>query len=125
MATALRQVYKCGICGDIVEVLHSGAGEPVCCEQPMELLDEKRKGEGEDKHVPVIKKEGGKIKVKVGKNPHPMEENHYIEWVELIADGHTLRTNLLPGSDPEAEFDIKAAKVEARIYCNVHGLWTS
>jgi superoxide reductase len=109
----------------MVEVLHAGVGELVCCGQPMELLKEKREDVGQEKHVPVIEKAGARAKVKVGSIPHPMEENHYIEWVEIIADGKSCRKFLNPGDKPEAEFEIKAEKIEAREYCNVHGLWRS
>ena len=81
------QIYKCNVCGNIIEVLHGGIGELVCCGKPMELLDEKTADTGKEKHVPVIEKIDGGYKVKVGSVPHPMEENHYIEWIELLADG--------------------------------------
>lgn len=119
------QVYKCNICGNIVEVLHGGVGELVCCGQPMELLKEKTEDVGQEKHVPVIESAEAGVKVKVGSVPHPMEENHYIEWVELHAGGTTCIQFLKPGSEPEAEFDTKAEAVGAREYCSVHGLWKS
>lgn len=121
--TKLREVYECNVCGNIVEVLHAGVGELVCCGQPMELLTEKTEDEGREKHVPVIEKTDKGVKVKVGSIPHPMEENHYIEWIEIIADGKSYREFLKPGGKPEAEFEVKAEKIEAREYCNVHGLW--
>jgi superoxide reductase len=121
--TELKQVYRCNICGNIVEVLHTGVGELVCCGQPMELLTEKTVDIGLEKHVPVIEKLNGKIKVKVGSVPHPMEQKHYIEWIEIIVDGKTCRKFLKPGDKPEAEFEITAEKIEAREYCNIHGLW--
>lgn len=117
------QVYKCGICGNIVEVLHAGAGELVCCGQPMTLQVENTVDAAKEKHVPVIEKVAGGYKVKVGSVPHPMEEKHYIEWVELIADGKAYRQFLNPGEAPEAFFSIEAAQVTAREYCNLHGLW--
>jgi superoxide reductase len=117
------QVYKCNICGNIVEVLHGGAGELVCCGEPMELLDEKTADTGKEKHVPVIEKIDGGFKVKVGDVPHPMEEKHYIEWIELLADGKAYRQFLQPGKPAEAVFNINAATVSAREHCNVHGLW--
>ena len=122
MATKL-QVYKCNICGNIVEVLHGGAGELVCCGKPMELLVEKTADTGKEKHVPVIEKIDGGYKVKVGSVPHPMEEKHYIEWIELLADGRAYRQFLKPGAPAEAIFNVKADSVTAREYCNVHGLW--
>ncbi len=123
--TELKQVYKCNVCGNIVEVLHAGVGQLVCCGQPMELLTEKTKDAGLEKHVPVIERVGSKVKVKVGSVPHPMEQKHYIEWIEIIADGETCREFLKPGEQPEAEFEITAEKIKAREYCSVHGLWRS
>ena len=117
------QVYKCMVCGNIVEVLHGGAGELVCCGQPMELLDEKTADAATEKHVPVIEKIDSGVKVKVGSVPHPMEDKHYIEWIELLADGRAYRQFLNPGDAPEAVFTIEADSVSAREYCNVHGLW--
>jgi superoxide reductase len=121
--TELKQIYKCNVCGNIVEVIHTGVGELVCCGQPMELLTEKTEDVGLEKHVPVIEKVGGKVKVKVGSVPHPMEEKHYIEWVEIIANGKICRKFLKPGEKPEAEFETTAERIEAREYCNIHGLW--
>ncbi len=121
--TELRQVYKCNVCGNIVEMLHAGAGELVCCGQPMELQKEKTGDVGQEKHVPVIEKTESGVKVKVGSVSHPMEEKHYIEWIEVIAGGKSCRKFLKPGDQPEIEFMIKADRVEAREYCNLHGLW--
>jgi len=123
--TKKLQIYKCEICGNIVEVLHEGAGELVCCGQPMVHLFEKIEDEGNEKHVPVIERTEKGIKVKVGSVTHPMEENHYIEWIEVIVDGRAYRKFLSPGDSPEAEFAINSEEVEAREYCNVHGLWKS
>jgi len=123
--TKKLQIYKCEICGNIVEVLHEGVGELVCCGQPMALLSEKTEDQGNEKHVPVIESTEKGIKIKVGTVTHPMEENHYIEWIEVIADGRAYRKFLSPGDSPEADFAITAEKVEAREYCNVHGLWKS
>ena len=120
---AKLQVYKCNICGNIVEVLHGGDGELVCCGEPMELLDEKTADTGKEKHVPVIEKIDGGYKVKVGSMPHPMEEKHYIEWIELLADGKAYRQFLQPGKPAEAVFKIEAPTVSAREHCNIHGLW--
>ena len=123
--TGLRQVYRCNICGNIVEVLHTGVGELVCCGQPMELLEEKTTDEGSEKHVPVIETTENGVKVRVGSAPHPMEKEHYIEWIEIIADGKSYRQFLQPGDLPEAEFEVKAGNIKARGYCNIHGLWKS
>jgi superoxide reductase len=121
--TERLQVYKCEVCGNIVEVLHEGAGELVCCGQPMKLLVAGSVDAAKEKHVPVIKKTAKGITVKVGSVPHPMEEKHYIEWIELIADGKAYRQFLKPGDAPEATFVIDAQQVTAREHCNLHGLW--
>ncbi len=117
------EVYKCDLCGNIVEVLNGGKGELVCCGQPMKLIKENTVDAAKEKHVPVIEKIAGGYKVKVGSVAHPMEEKHYIQWIELIADGEAYRHFLKPGMAPEATFKIGAAKVTAREYCNLHGLW--
>ncbi|MCW1296744.1 MAG: desulfoferrodoxin [Candidatus Parvarchaeota archaeon] len=122
--TEIRQIYKCNVCGNIVEVLYAGVGQLVCCGKPMELLQEKKEDIGKEKHVPVIEKTKTGIKVKVGSVPHPMEETHYIEWIEIIVDNETYRKFLKPGDKPEADFNVKAKnKIRAREYCNIHGLW--
>ncbi len=123
--TIQKQVYRCNVCGNIVEVLHTGKGELVCCGQPMELLQEKAVDAGMEKHVPVIEATDRGIKVKVGEVPHPMEEKHYIEWIEVITNGGSCRQFLKPGDKPEAEFEIKPQKVAAREYCSIHSLWKS
>jgi len=117
------EIYKCAVCGNIVEVLHGGAGELVCCGEPMQLLEEKTADATKEKHVPVIEKISGGYKVKVGSVPHPMLQEHFIEWIELLADGKAYRQFLDPGMAPEATFQVKAGTVSAREHCNVHGLW--
>ncbi len=117
------EVYKCEACGNIVEVLHAGVGELVCCGQPMVLLKENTVDAATEKHVPVLEKVAGGYKVKVGDVPHPMEEKHYIEWIEIIADGRAYRQFLNPGQAPEAIFNLEADQVTAREYCNLHGQW--
>ena len=120
------EIYKCEICGNIVEVLHEGVGALVCCGEEMKLMDEKTEDSSVEKHVPYIEKVGDKIVVKVGKNQdHPMEEKHYIEWIQILAGGATHRQFLKPGDKPQAIFKITADKVKAREYCNIHGLWKS
>jgi len=121
--TEKLEVYKCEICGNIVEVLYAGKGQLVCCGQPMTLLKENTVDASKEKHVPVIEKTDDKIKVKVGSVPHPMEEKHYIEWIEIIVDGSVYRKFLKPGSIPEAVFHITGENITAREYCNLHGLW--
>lgn len=117
------EVYKCEVCGNIVEVLHDGKGELVCCGEPMKLYKENTVDAAKEKHVPVIEKTASGFKVKVGSVTHPMEEKHYIEWIELIADGVAYRKFLKPGDAPEAEFCMNAKQIIAREYCNLHGLW--
>ena len=117
------QVYKCEVCGNIVEVLHGGKGELVCCGQPMKLIVENTVDAAKEKHVPVVEKTADGFKVKVGSVAHPMEEKHFIEWIEIIADGKAYRQFLKPGGTPEAIFKIDAGKITAREYCNIHGLW--
>jgi len=121
--TEKLQVYKCEICGNIVEVLHAGGGDLVCCGQPMKRTVENTVDAAKEKHVPVIEKVPGGFKVKVGSVAHPMEEKHYIEWIEIVADGKAYRQFLNPGQAPEATFMIEAAAITAREYCNLHGLW--
>lgn len=117
------EIYKCEVCGNIVEVVNAGAGELVCCGQPMKLFKENTVDAAKEKHVPVVEKEAGGYKVTVGEVAHPMEEKHYIQWIELLADGKAYRQFLEPGAAPEAVFKIDAAQVTAREYCNLHGLW--
>ena len=141
----LKQIYKCEICGNIVEVLREGAGELVCCGQPMKLQNENAVEAAEkkssaakamadkpaaakamaDKHAPTLEKTETGHRIKVGSTAHPMEEEHYIEWIELIAGGKVYRQSLGPGDKPIAEFCVAAEKAEARAYCNLHGLWKS
>ena len=123
--TALNQIYKCAICGNIVEVVHTGGGELVCCGQPMALLIENSVDASLEKHVPVIEKTTNGIKIKVGSIPHPMEETHFIEWIEVVAGEKVYRKYLKAGDAPEAEFMIDGDDMKARAYCNLHGLWKS
>ena len=117
------EVYKCNVCGNMVEVLHGGKGELVCCGKPMVKLVENTVDAAKEKHVPVVEKVEAGVKIKVGEVAHPMEEKHFIEWVEIIADGKSYRQFLNPGEAPEAIFNVKADRVTAREYCNIHGLW--
>lgn len=123
MATKKLEVYKCLVCGNIVEVIHQGEGELVCCGQAMKLLAENSVDAAKEKHVPVVEKIEGGYKVTVGSVPHPMEEKHFIEWIELLADGKAYRQFLNPGDAPEAIFAVEAQDVVAREHCNLHGLW--
>jgi superoxide reductase len=117
------EVYKCNVCNQVVEVIVGGAGELVCCGEPMKLQEEKSSDEGLEKHVPVLEQSGEGTVVKVGSVPHPMEESHYITMIELESEGNVMRKFLKPGEKPEAEFPVKGGK--AREYCNIHGLWKS
>ena len=117
------EIYKCEKCGNIVEVLHGGDGDLVCCGVPMRLVTENVVDASKEKHVPVIAKTADGYTVTVGSIAHPMEEKHWIEWIELVADGIAYRRFLKPGDAPTASFAVKAASVVAREYCNLHGLW--
>ena len=123
MATDRVQVYKCEICGIVAEVLDAGAGELVCCGEPMTLLEENVVDASREKHVPVVTKVEGGVRVAVGSVPHPMEAKHFIQWIEVLADGRAYRQFLSPGQKPEAFFPIQAEKVTARELCNLHGMW--
>jgi len=121
----LLEVYKCELCGNIVEVIHAGGGDLVCCGQEMKLMAENTVDAAKEKHVPVIEVGDGFVKVTVGSVPHPMEEKHFIEWIELIADGKAYRQFLKPGEVATATFNITASSLTAREYCNLHGLWAA
>ena len=117
------EIYKCEKCGNIVEVLHGGGGTLTCCDEDMKLYKENTVDAAKEKHVPVIEKTADGVTVKVGEVAHPMEDKHYIEWIEIIADGKAYRQFLDPGAAPEATFRIDTAQVTAREYCSLHGLW--
>lgn len=116
-------IYKCNVCGNIVEVAHASSGTLVCCGQPMQLMKPKKTEEGSEKHLPVAEKNNKEIKINIGSVPHPMEEKHHIEWVEIINDDKSCRQFLHPGMKPEAGFCTEEKKARARAYCNIHGLW--
>jgi superoxide reductase len=119
----MGKIYKCNICGNVIELIHVGGGDLVCCGQLMELLTEKTDDVGQEKHMPVVEKTENGFLVKIGSIPHPMEEKHYIEWVELIIDGASYKKFLKSGDKSEAEFCVQGESVIARAYCNIHGLW--
>lgn len=123
--TEIHQIYKCQVCGNIVEMLHSGAGEMSCCGQPMDLKQSKSEEEGIEKHRPVMERTETGVIVQVGETPHPMESEHYIEWIEVVTEHRVYRKFLEPGSEPVVEFFLEAKNITARAYCNVHGLWVS
>ena len=118
-------IYKCNVCGNVVEVVHASFGELVCCGQPMQPMSENTVDASLEKHVPVVERVDGGFLVKVGSVPHPMEGKHYIMMIELIAGGISHKRLLKPGEAPEAFFPINAEKAYAREYCNLHGLWKS
>lgn len=117
------EVYKCQHCGNIIEVMVGGGANIVCCGEEMQIQAENTVDAAKEKHVPVIERGNGTITVKVGSVAHPMEEKHYIQWIELIADGTVYRQFLQPGQAPEATFCVTAENVTAREYCNLHGQW--
>lgn len=117
------QLYRCNVCGHMVMVFHQGTGTLTCCKQPMELVVENTTDAAKEKHVPVIEKTSTGYKVKVGSVPHPMEDKHYIQWVELLAEDTMYCRFLKAGAAPEAVFDTRADNVSAREYCNLHGYW--
>jgi len=121
--TKRYEIYKCEVCGNIVEVLNGHNGTLVCCGQPMVLKKEDSVDAAAEKHVPVAETVPNGIRVTVGSVEHPMTENHYIEWIEILADNKIYRKYLNPGEKPQAEFCVKAEKIIAREYCNLHGLW--
>ncbi len=123
--TKKMEVYKCEICGNMVEMVHEGGGTLVCCGQDMTLMSENSTDAAQEKHVPVVEKTDKGYKVKVGSAAHPMEDKHYIEWIELVAGDVSQRLFLKPGDAPEASFCTDAPEVTARAYCNLHGLWRS
>lgn len=121
--TELKEIYKCEICGNITEIIHSGNGKLICCNKEMILLQEQNEGEYAGKHSPVIEKDSEGVNVKVGNIEHPMEEKHYIEWIEISTDKGYSRKFLNPREKPEAKFPVKTEIKKARMYCNIHGLW--
>lgn len=122
----MNKIYKCSICGNIVELIHSGGGELVCCGQPMDIQKEKKKEEGTEKHLPIIKSTEDGVEINVGEINHPMEENHNIEWIEVVANKGNFRKYLKPGDKPKANFCLKIEEIKSvREYCNIHGLWVN
>ncbi|WP_342678308.1 desulfoferrodoxin [Methanofollis sp. UBA420] len=123
--TELLEVYKCEKCGNVVKIAHAGDGQLVCCGEPMVKMEEKTSDVGKEKHVPVLEKTETGIRVKVGSVPHPMEEKHYIEWIEVRKGRKLYVHKLKPGDAPEAVFPVDDVNAKTRIYCNIHGLWTN
>lgn len=125
MTKKQNEIYKCKICGNIVEVIHVGGGELVCCNKPTVLQEENTQDASTEKHIPIIEKGEDEVVVKVGSVSHPMDKDHYIEWIELITEKKVLRKNLKPGEIPMAKFIVPDGEISARAYCNLHGLWKS
>jgi superoxide reductase len=126
MATSDYRIYRCARCGNVVELVHDGMGHLICCGEPMMRVEENVTDASTEKRVPRIKRRDGHYTVTVGSTPHPMDDDHYIEWVEVIADGVIVhREHLRPGDDPRVTLTLEAKQVRARAYCNLHGLWTS
>ena len=121
--TKLLEIYKCNVCGNIVEVLHTGPGELVCCEKTMQNMVAGTVDASKEKHVPEINKKDGKYHIVVGSVEHPMEDKHYIEWIQIVSGNKSYREFLKPGQAPEVLFNLEEGKVNAREYCNIHGLW--
>lgn len=121
--TKVLQVYKCMVCGNIVEVLYSGGGTLVCCNQPMKLMEENTVDAALEKHVPVVERIDDQVHVRVGSVTHPMTEEHYIQWIEVITEDKVYRKDLKPGDEPEAIFHVEGDIIGVREYCNLHGLW--
>ena len=121
--TQNNEIYKCAICGNVVEVVHAAGGTLVCCGKPMTLLTENTTDASHEKHVPFLVSTPEGVLVRVGSAEHPMLPEHFIEWIELETEEGTMRHHLQPGDKPEALFCTKAKVKAARAYCNLHGLW--
>lgn len=123
--TELNQVYKCEICGNMVEVVHASGGQLVCCGKPMTLVTENSVEASTEKHIPVIERKDGEVLVQVGSVAHPMLEEHHIEWIELITENRVYRKYLKAGDEPKASFKLcnSVTTFTVREYCNLHGLW--
>lgn len=119
---ALHQVYKCLECGNIIEIIHNGGGELVCCGHPMMLMKANSTDAAQEKHVPVVEV-GSQVKVTVGSVAHPMAEDHYIEWIEMLTESGSCKVWLKPGDAPEVSFELPKGEFSVRAYCNLHGLW--
>lgn len=121
--TKLLEIYKCELCGNIVEVVHASGGDLACCGKPMKNMIAGTVDASKEKHIPVVEKKDGIYSIIIGSVAHPMEEKHYIEWVQINSGNKSYREFLTPGQEPKAIFDLKTGKISAREYCNLHGLW--
>jgi len=124
--TKINEIYKCEICGNIVEMTHAGTGSLICCGEAMKKMEPQSGPEGKEKHLPVAERAGNKISVSIGSVLHPMTEEHYIEWIEIISGANGQRMFLNPGDEPKESFvlDNTDEEITIRAYCNVHGLWS-
>ncbi|MGN0233023.1 MAG: desulfoferrodoxin [Bacteroidaceae bacterium] len=122
MKTNAKEIYRCSTCGGVVEVLHSGA-VMYCCGNPMTLLKGNVVDGAKEKHVPVVEIVENGVRVTIGAVEHPMQPDHYIEWIELVTPTQVLRQELKPGDKPQALFQVQEKHLYARAYCNLHGLW--
>ena len=125
--TKIYDVYRCEICGNIIESVHGGSNSLVCCGEAMTKMDPKSGPEAQEKHLPIIEKNVNKIVVKIGSTPHPMVEDHFIEWIEIIIGDKSQKAFLKSGDEPFAEFEVANTNesIIARAYCNIHGLWAA
>ena len=121
----MKKYFKCNLCGNIIELTHEGGGSLVCCNQPMNILTENTQDAAVEKHVPIIEKTETGVRVIVGEIEHPMEDAHYIQWIEIVTEKKSYRKFLQPGDTPVAEFIVQEEVLYAREYCNLHGLWKS
>ena len=120
----IRELYRCDICGNVVELVYPGKPALVCCGEPMKKLQAKTEDEGLEKHVPVVEPSESGVTVKVGSKDHPMEEKHYIAFIEVFSGDKVYRAELKPGDKPQAEFPVEESRIdEVREFCNVHMLW--
>ena len=123
--TKRNQVYKCEKCGNLVNVVHDADGSLVCCGEEMKLLLPNTVDAAQEKHIPIVEKNGNIVNISVGSVPHPMEAAHYIETISILTDNRLYRLYLSPGDKPEASFEIDEDIKSVRAYCNLHGLWKS
>jgi superoxide reductase len=122
--TQLRELYRCEVCGNVVEIVHEGAPALVCCGKPMIKLEARTEDQGQEKHVPIVEGTDSGTKVKVGSIKHPMEDKHYIKFIEILLNDKIIRKELKPGQAPEAKYCVlKSDVIEVREFCTVHGLW--
>ncbi len=121
----MSEIYKCDVCGQVIQVLNKSAGTLVCCNKPMRLLQEKTIDAGSEKHVPIIKQEGSNVEVRIGSIPHPMTTEHYIQWIKIITTREEQLIKLKPGDEPIINTTINGEIIKVNAYCNKHELWAN